>query len=351
MKRNGLVLILAVLFLVSACSFSSSNSQDESTDNTSATSESIQPNQQQGDSQPIEVTPTADTTPPVSVEIYEYKEGWTSSDQFLQSGDGWKPYHAKFRVVLNIRPSGQNIADFNSLQLNQSDTEKQAYIMTAEGYSYGNTTDTAFTVDMSVPLIVTQLDLFHGVPIGFTRSLNDGSILDFSVNFSIPEKLTPQKLVIPTLNYTVDLPPLGTDDLTEIKLATDQIVNFPAEIKFDDSITVKVSNFNQDDTYITIDYEIINNNIANNQSAFSYAGLIDSYGFVSREIAGVYSECENTAIKYEDINLGPGQSKTGTLCFKKNTNYQSSFYVLYFSTSGYGIHYGGVDNKSILIKP
>lgn len=353
MKRNSLILILVVLFSVSACSFSSSNSQDESTDNSSTTSESIEPNQQQGDSQPIEVTPTTDNEPPVLVEIYEYKEGWTSSDQFLQSGDGWKPYHAKFRVILNTRPSGQNILDFSNLQLGQIlDTDKQAYIITTEGYSYGNTTDTDYTVDIDVPLIATQLDLFQGVPVGFTRSLNDGSILDFAVNFSIPEKLTPQKLVIPSLlNYTVDLPPLGTENFTEIKITTDQIVNFPAEIKFNDNITVKVSNFNQDDTYITIDYEIINNNIANNQSAFSFAGLVDSYGFISREIAGVYSECETMAIKYEDINLGPGQSKTGTLCFKKNTNYQSSFYVLYFSAIDYGVHYGGIDNKAILIKP
>lgn len=350
-------LAMLTIAITIACSFLSSGSQQESdneTDSTQTTSQeessNIEPTQQS--SQPS--GETSDSI--VSFEIYEYKEGLTPGDHFVKQGDGWKPYHAKFRVVANGTFSGQYILDIGkynmaNIGLDTNDAN-DPYIVTEEGYTYGNTLETFDTIDLGFPLVSTQLDLFSGIPMSGNRALN-GSLIFYEVNFSVPEKLTPKTLVVPALDYSVDLPPLNTDNFSEISIQTEQIVNFPATIAIDPNVDIKVSNFLEDDTYITVDYEVTNKNIAEDEYGFFYAALIDSYGFASRQLLKVfgqsYSECNDIglALSFDNITVGPGQTKTGLLCFKKNTNYTSSFYVLYFSFGGTA----GSDNKAILIKP
>jgi len=353
-KTKGVFALMGILILfMFACSFTSSDSQGQPNngENPSGAVEEV-PQEEQQQQPVIEPTSTAvggGEISPISFEIYEYKEGFTEGDHLVQEGAGWKSYHAKFRIVANQPVSGQYIINLINMKIGAINIDIDPYVVTKEGYNYGDTLDTAFTINFDIP-IIGQLDLFHGIPVGSSRSYISGNVREYVVNFSVPEKLTPEKIVIPTLDDSVILPPLGTEDTSEISLQTNQIVDFPATVPVDPKINVKVSNFQQDENYIRIDYEIINTDIASNQAGFYYAALVDSHGFASRQIVDVWqplSECPGEFVVYDNIVVGPGQTKTGKLCFSKNTGYQSSFYVLYFSDTGTA----GPDNKAILIKP
>jgi len=358
-KKHVVFLALAMIIVTVACSLLFPSPQNESS---IPTSTQITSQAQPSDFQPTQgnlQTPVGETdASPITFEIYEYKEGLTPGDHFVRQGDGWKPYHIKFTVVANNTVSGQpilNIGQYGIGNLGPNTPDaNDPYILTTEGYTYGNTSETFDTFDFGFPdPVITNLFLFVGIPLSGNRSgrLGGGNVTYYEANFSVPEKLTPEKLVIPNLGYSVDLPPLGTENFSEISIQTDQIVNFPATVAVDPNIDIKVSNFVGGDTYITIDYEITNKNIAENEYGFRYVALVDSYGYMSRQemMLESYSECRDIQMILEAdvIYVGPGQSKTGVLCFKKNTDYHSSFYVLYFSHLGSA----GPDNKAILIKP
>lgn len=300
-------------------------------------------------SQPNGTAPTAITESeqqnsesPIILDIYEFKEGFLQSDTLIPSGNGWKPYHVRFNISANT-----SIANLGFLDQHQEGNGFANYphIVTTDGHTYGNTSETLFNMSVYAPPLGTYG--FPGIPLNSYIGPISGNYRTVGIDFSVPEKLTPQKLVFPFLGYSIDLPPLGTEKSSEISIKTNQIIDFPGNVAVDPNINIEVSDFIKTDSEITINYQIINNNVAENQWGFYYVALVDSYGFFSKEVVGTSSECKTMYLSNEDVIVGPGQTKTGTLCFRKNPENNPSFYILYFTDN----QTAGPDNKAILIKP
>lgn len=342
-KKHIVVIMVIAISIILACG--SATPQNESTSSGETLSPEVTAPSEQNAPQVNEQSPT--TIPanksPIQINIYEYAEGITREDSWLPKNNGWKPYHIRFQIIAN-----QSLVESDNLR--QQDMDNGPYIVTTDGNTYKGMGSIDASVLGTLAPVNTSFYLFPGIPVGLYLTGN-GNFREFVIDFSVPEKLTPQKLVIPYFDYSIELPPLGTLVQGENSLQTSQLIDFPGSLAIDSDVTIKVSDFQIAESHIVINYQMTNNNITGNAVSIIDPTLVDSYGYITNADENLpYTECQSA--DYGNL-IGPGQSISGSFCFNRIDYGKSlSFYVLYFSKLNMGyMRTLTLDNKAFIIKP